>query len=263
MQITITIINQEQEVVLANTGTDEAVLATKNYTFQAGDKIKVTTDQKQLVYVQLDDTLASSLLYLSEGEWIYEIPMDEKLREAYAPTAFLGECHYIFVRKAYAEEQTSYRNWAVNPHDQKDAVNVYPHAYANVETRNDATFFARNAIDGILANTDHGSYPYQSWGINQQKDAEITIDFGRAVELDKVGLVLRADFPHDSYWEQVTLAFSDGTEEVLATQKEVGIQYFSFAPRVVTSATLKQLIKAEDESPFPALTQIELFGYNR
>ena len=45
-----------------------------------------------------------------------------------------------FVRKAFAEEQTSYRNWALNPHDQKDVANVYPHAYANVETRNDATF---------------------------------------------------------------------------------------------------------------------------
>lgn len=263
MQIELSIINQENEVVMCSSGVDEAVLATKKYAFQAGDKFKVVTEEKQLVYVQLDNALGSSLVYLSKGEWVYEIPMTEKLREAYPPAAFLDEKHYFFVRKAFAEEQTSYRNWALNPHDQKDVDNVYPHAYANVETRNDATFFARNAIDGILANRDHGSYPYQSWGINQQKEAEITIDFGREIELDKLGLVLRADFPHDSYWKQVTIVFSDGSEEIFATSDALATQYFTFSPRTVTTATLKHLIKAEDESPFPALTQIELFGYQK
>lgn len=140
MQIELSIINQENEVVMCSSGVDEAVLATKKYAFQAGDKFKVVTAEKQLVYVQLDNALGSSLVYLSKGEWVYEIPTTEKLREAYPPAAFLDEKHYFFVRKAFAEEQTSYRNWALNPHDQKDVANVYPHAYANVETRNDATF---------------------------------------------------------------------------------------------------------------------------
>ena len=122
--------------------------------------------------------------------------------------------------------------------------------------------FARNAIDGILANRDHGSYPI-NLGDQSAKDAEITIDFGREVELDKLGLVLRADFPHDSYWKQVTIAFSDGSEEIFTTSDAIATQYFTFSPRTVTTATLKQLIKAEDESPFPALTQIELFGYQK
>ena len=78
-------------------------------------------------------------MYLSKGEWVYEIPTTENCEKPIHQRLFLTRS-ITFVRKAFAEEQTSYRNWALNPHDQKDVANVYPHAYANVETRNDATF---------------------------------------------------------------------------------------------------------------------------
>ena len=166
-----------------------------------------------------------------------------------------------FCQKGFAEEQTSYRNWALNPHDQKMWPMFIP-TLMQMLKHETMRLFARNAIDGILANRDHGSYPI-NLGDQSAKDAEITIDFGREVELDKLGLVLRADFPHDSYWKQVTIAFSDGSEEIFTTSDAIATQYFTFSPRTVTTATLKQLIKAEDESPFPALTQIELFGYQK
>ena len=67
MQIELSIINQENEVVMCSSGVDEAVLATKKYAFQAGDKFKVVTAEKQLVYVQLDNALGSSLVYLSKA----------------------------------------------------------------------------------------------------------------------------------------------------------------------------------------------------
>ena len=47
---------------------------------------------------------------------------------------------YISVRIATKEEIKSYRNWALNPHDLQHFTGAYPHASANVETRNDATF---------------------------------------------------------------------------------------------------------------------------
>lgn len=140
--------------------------------------------------------------------------------------------------------------------------NVYPHAYANVETRNDATFLLEMQLMEFWPTEIMDRTPI-NLGDQSAKDAEITIDFGREVELDKLGLVLRADFPHDSYWKQVTIAFSDGSEEIFTTSDAIATQYFTFSPRTVTTATLKQLIKAEDESPFPALTQIELFGYQK
>lgn len=97
-------------------------------------------------------------------------------------------------------------------------------------------------------------------GINQRPDAELTVHFGRLVDIDKVALTIRADFPHDSYWERATLAFSDGswhTADLIKTHKK---QTIVLEPRNVEWVTLKELIKAEDPSPFPALSQIEIFG---
>ena len=97
-------------------------------------------------------------------------------------------------------------------------------------------------------------------GINQQLDAALKIEFGREVLLDKVILTLRADFPHDNYWQQVTLKFSDGTHEVFKTVKTEQRQSFTFAKRAAEWVILTELIQADEPSPFPALTQIELFG---
>ncbi len=69
-------------------------------------------------------------------------------------------------------------------------------------------------------------------GINQQADAALTIDFGHEVRIDQCARVT-SGFSHDSYWQQVTLAFSDGSQEIFADgQKQP--QRFSFQPRTVT-----------------------------
>lgn len=231
--------------------------------YQEGDIIRVTT-QTEYPYcvVQLDEALVPSLLYLEGTEWNYHVPVDENLRRAYSPKAFAGKKHYMTIRSATEEEWECYQNLACNAHDQKEETGAYPHAMANVVTRGESTFEARNAIDGVVANTYHGNYPYQSWGINRQADAKITICFGRRVEVDKVAVVLRGDYPHDSYWTNGTLSFSDGTVEYLKFEKVLGHQLFSFSPRKVDWIQLKELIKAEDESPFPALTQLEVYGKN-
>lgn len=117
------------------------------------------------------------------------------------------------VRKAYDFEINHYQNLSINPHDQKEDTYAYPHATANVETRDDVVFFAKNAIDGKYGNLSHGSYPYNSWGINQQAEATLTIEFGRVVEVDWIRLLFRADYPHDSHWKEVTLCFSNGEEK--------------------------------------------------
>ncbi len=137
---------------------------------------------------------------------------------------------------------------------------LFPHASANVETRGEAVFAARNAIDGEVANDDHGYWPYTSWGINRDPDAALTLDFGRPVRIDELALTLRADFPHDAWWQQATVSFPDGHHEVLTLRKTPARQRFPIAPRITTSLVLHRLIKADDPSPFPALTRIEAFG---
>lgn len=240
-----------------------AHLSMRHFTYEEGDQIRIHTNQKKMyLMVKLDETLETSLIYLPEFDWTYELSFSKNRTEARPESLFLGESHYLSARVATKDEIDRYQNLALNPHDQKDFLGAYPHAHANVETRNDATFFACNAIDGIYANHSHGSYPFQSWGINQQADAELTIDFGRLVLLNKVVFTWRADFPHDNYWKKVTLKFSDGSRETFETTKTEKPQTFLFSERSVTSVRFGELEQADDPSPFPALTQIELWGKN-
>jgi len=103
--------------------------------------------------------------------------------------------------------------------------------------------------------------PYQSWGDNENPYAEIMIEFGRQVEVEKAKILLRADFPHDNYWEKGTLLFSDGSFEYLHFTRTKEIQSFCFPKRVASWVKLKNLQKDNtDPSPFPALTQWEIWG---
>ena len=70
----------------------------------------------------------------------------------------------------------------------------------------------------------------------------------------------RADFPHDSWWEQATIRYSDGSTEKISMKKRILPHEFMIEKRKVSWIELCDLIKADDPSPFPALTQIEVYG---
>lgn len=227
--------------------------------YEEGDRIVLETSEKDIhVKWQVDDALGAALVYITDNV-SYSIPFGEK-RISYSPKVFTGERHYIYVEKAREDEVAAYRNLALNPADQHQDVPCFPHASANVETRGESVFAAKNAIDGVRANLSHGEWPYQSWGINRQEDAVMKIDFGRKVCADKVVLYTRSDFPHDSWWTQVSLTFSDGSSEDFALQKSSRAHVLTFPEKEFTWLELGRLTKAEDPSPFPALSQIEVYG---
>ena len=209
--------------------------------------------------VQFEDTLAPAFVYVPERFALYRIPFDKE-RVVFSPKAFTGSRHLIRARLARPEEIAHRRNLALNPYDQHGGNGFFPHTSANVETRGEAVFASYNAVDGIYENASHGEWPYQSWGINRDPNAAWTLDFGRPVTLDELRVTLRADFPHDSWWTQGTVDFSDGSSETLHFEKTDAPQRFSIAPRTVTKLTLHSLIKADDPSPFPALSQFEAWG---
>jgi len=253
----------ELSFLMKKTGEDLVFLATKMLAFEAGDSIRVqTSEPNQYLMVKLDETLMENLIYLQGNVWEYKPMLTERGKKAQVDTAFQSKRHYVHVRRAKPFEIANYQNLAFNPHDQKDDTGAYPHAFANVETRDDATFFARNVIDGIYANNFHGSYPYQSWGINQQKDATLTLDFGRSVQLDALAFTVRADFPHDSYWTDISVQFDNELTRDFQLKKTSMPQYFTMEPVICHQLTLKHLIKDIDTSPFPALTQLAAYGVN-
>ena len=227
--------------------------------YQPGDRIVLEIgEQPCYLWVQLDECLGGSLLYMT-GNLDYDVPFGEK-KICYSPNSFAGERHYLFARLATEEEIHGYRNLALNVNDQHKDCGCYPHAAANVETRGESVFAARNAIDGVTENHSHGEWPYASWGINRREDACLKLDFGRTVETDRIVIYERADFPHDNWWKQITIRFSDGECMTCDLIKTDAGQEICFEKKQISWLQLENLIKSDEPSPFPALTQIQVFG---
>lgn len=253
--------NQNGEVLAQASHESRCVLA-YNKEYQEGDTLVMrTTETSVFLVMQLDDAMGEAFVYQKTPELVFVIPFGEK-RISYSPKTFYGKSHVLSVRKATEAEIAMHKNVAKNVYDQHGDPGCFPHAYANVETRGESVFAARNAINGNICNESHGAWPYESWGINRQDDAEIVLDFGRTVEIDSMVLVTRADFPHDNYWKQVTFTFSDGTTLVHNMEKSCEPHYIPLeSAKKVEWIKLNQLIKDEnDPSPFPALSQWEVYG---
>lgn len=84
--------------------------------------------------------------------------------------------------------------------------------------------------------------------------------FGRMVEIDKIILYLRADFPHDNWWKSVNFTFSDRSELKMQMEKSMQPHEIDFPAKQVCWLEMGQMVKSEEPSPFPALTQIEVYG---
>lgn len=253
------VLNQKGDTLAASLQGERASMV-YSAAYEPGDWIALETDTPALFcVVQFEDSMAPALIFVKGTGADFHIPPADS-RQNYSPKSFTGAKHLIRARIAAEEEISSRRCLSFNPYDFHGEHGFYPHATANVETRDEAVFAARNAIDGIFENTSHGQYPYESWGINCDPKAQLTVDFGRMVSVDEIRLTLRADFPHDNYWEEAAVEFSDGSSETLSLVQTAETQFFPITPRAVTSAVLKNLIQAKGLSPFPALTQIEFFG---
>jgi hypothetical protein len=187
--------------------------------YQPGDRILFRGPQ--WMAVRVDDTMPECLIYApgaSSENLSYEIPYgraEQQTGSAYAPESFAGGSHRVRLRILTKHERSGYRNLALNPCDlqrsERQPVRFFPHASSNSVSRSLFDFEARNAIDGYSLNGHHGVWPYQSWGPQLRTDIWWRLDFGRLFELDKVRLMVRADFPHDSYWKSAEIEFSDGS----------------------------------------------------
>lgn len=260
MELQITITGADGRVKAQAKGTDRVTLVYAA-PYAEGDVIRMSGSAPGYVAAMLEDSMAEAFGYLSGG-FCLAVPFGEK-RVSYSPKSFTGDIHLLWARQADPREVGAYRNLALNPLDSHDNTGFFPHVSANVETRGESVFAARNAIDGCYANDSHGPWPYQSWGINRDPEAELTLDFGRDVTIDQLVFTLRADFPHDNWWKQCTVWFSDGSKITPAFVKTGIRQTIDMAPRTVRWLKIGRLIKDEDDpSPFPALTQIEAWGRN-
>lgn len=227
--------------------------------YKKGDLAELAVANPGFYEICLEDTMPPAIVYI-EKTARFAIPFGRAERVAYSPRSFKGRQHFLSARKADEPQIYARRNLAFNPYDRRGETGMFPRAASTVGDAEKSLFAARNAINGVCLSDGHYPWPYQSWGINKDPEAALTVDFGVPVTIDELVLTLRTDFPHDSYWTSATTAFSDGSRETLSLQKTSAPQRFPIEARTVTSVTLQELIKAEDESPFPALTQIEAWG---
>lgn len=255
--LSIAIVSGQGETLLSKSGASPLSLYYAQ-AYQSGDEVVVRSDSADRLTVRLD-SLAEADVYAPSGEMRYLIPFGEAAK-AYPPQCFSGEKHVIEAAEMPPKQVFRYRNLALNPLDQRREANVFPHATANVETRGESVFAARNVIDGFRLNEGHGEWPFQSWGIGARTDAWLTVWFGRTVLVDAMTFYLRADFPHDAHWVRASVAMSDGSEETFSFKRTGAAQHFPFPPRKVEWIRLFRLIKSDEPSAFPALTEWEIHG---
>ena len=238
--------------------------------YQPGDRILFRGPQRMVV--RLDREMPECFLYVQDASAknsSYEIPYGRQEKEtgsAFAPESFAGKTHRVTVRPLSEKEIKGYRNLALNPCDSREAKNatteIFPHATSNSVSRDLFDFEARNAIDGVTQNGHHGVWPYQSWGPQLRTDLWWKVDFGRIIELDKLRLMVRADFPHDSYWKSADMEFSDGSHFPIQIGASLDFQEFSFPRRRVSWLRLTNLVPA-DPAKWCSFIEVEAWGRDR
>ena len=259
MKISISVVDRNCRT-LGSAAADGSASLAYDATYSPGDAILVETDtDDRFVWVRLEDDIPESLIFLRRPGLRFPIPTgDEAL--AYPPSAFRGARHVLSARRATPADLSGIRDLSLNPLDVRGPSSAYPHCTATAETRGESVFAARNAIDGVIETSSHGSWPFQSWGEDEDPEAEITVDFGRLVVVERIIVNLRADFPHDNFWEKACVRFGSDDAMPVRLRKTGSDQDFRFRSRLARSVTLCHLAKSADPSPFPALTQLRVFG---
>lgn len=155
-------------------------------------------------------------------------------------------------------KENVYRNLAVNPSDTQGEPVAWPHASTNSEYGRMDCFAAKNVLDGRTDNKGHGSQ-FPSWGPNKRTDLWLQVDFGHKVKIDKVVLWLRADFPHDGFWHEATLEFSDGSKRTVTLRQTSEPQTVAF-PEITTDYVRLTGLKTTFPLKWCALTELEVWG---
>ena len=234
-------------------------------TYAPKQGVRITLPEgEKYVAVCLSSKLGENIVYCPDGVFEYEFP--SKMGNIY-PSALDDTKNTVYINNVIsariptADELAEPRNLAENVYDLKNNTTSFPHASTNSVADGEAAHYeARCAIDGFTSNTSHGTFPKQSWGPEKSTmdKNEITIDFGRTVRLDALEILIRCDFPHDTWFTGAEVTFSDGTTEHIDLWKTEDFMTFSLNGRETTSVKLSGFTTANSE--WAAITEIRVIG---
>ena len=97
------------------------------------------------------------------------------------------------------------------------------------------------------------------WGPDKREDLWLKIDIGGRVEINRIDLAIRADFPHDAFWHEATVEFSDGTRRTLKIRKDPAPQTFRFPKRQVNWLRFVDL-KQTKPLGWAAWSEVDVWG---
>ena len=135
--IELLVINKEKEILMQEKAQKIDCIYSGEY--REGDKIVIRKKDTDFLAVQLDELLAESIIYVPSSTVEFEIPFGD-LKGGYDENAFSGNAHRIKVRES-GDEAYALRNIALNSHDKRGQKRYFPHAYANLVTRDAVCFF--------------------------------------------------------------------------------------------------------------------------
>ena len=256
--IELSIFDKDSNLLFSQKG--DRIDCTYNAVYNEGDKLVIKKTDTEFLALKLDEYLLESIIFVPLSTVEFEIPFGN-LRNGYDEKAFSGDSHKISVYEPDDDVKYGTRNISLNSHDRRGQKRYFPHAYANFVTREDVVFFERNAIDGIRDNEGHGAYPFHSWAGGAREDLEYYIDFGTEVEVEKLVFFLRADFPHDTFWKNIDVEFSDGSIYTAEFEGTKDGQELILPEKVVTkSVHLTNFKQVSFPLSWAALSQIEVYG---
>lgn len=166
---------------------------------------------------------------------------------------------FIFIFLVACNKKVEYENLALNAKATHDFQGIYPYAFSNSETRGEKAYWALNAINGNTYNTKHGD-KFPSWGPQKDIDSAFwQVDFGDTIIANELVIYIRADFPHDGYWNKAKIVFSDNSNMDIELKKTAEPQKFILNNKKTAYIRIEDLIQAMPDT-WCALTEVEVWG---
>ena len=145
----IQVIDKEEICKFEAEGEELSVVYNGEYV--PGDKWYVESDS-EFIKLRLDKTMAESIIYTPSGTLDFKIPFEYERKALYGDEAFSGDSHEVTASSASEEEAYARREISLNSHDRYKTYFCFPHAVANVVTKEHPALCERNAIDGVTDN---------------------------------------------------------------------------------------------------------------
>ena len=129
--IELKIVSKDGEIKFSEKGT--SIDCVYNGEYQPGDKIVIGKKDMDFIALQLDKTLAESIVYAPTSTIEFEIPYGE-LKRGYDNEAFAGTSHHIKVSEPDDEKAFGTRNIALNSHDKRGKSKIFPQKYSHTSS---------------------------------------------------------------------------------------------------------------------------------